>query len=149
MSKNLKNVPWDGTVGSVPAADANNVITITTGAELAALAVEVNDNSNDYTGYTILLGDDIDLNNQAWRPIGLFWAYGDQRDRAFRGTFDGANRSITNLYVNLEDTDGYGETAALFGYIDFPAASGKGIKEVKTTPEEKAEEEAAALGLSG
>lgn len=139
---------WDGTVGTVP-TPVNGVITITTGAQLAAFRNAVN-NGNDYANYTIRLGDDIDLNNNEWEPIGRFNAYGHTNNRAFRGIFDGAGHSITGLNVNNDDNnyDARGETAALFGYIDYPSTS-KAAAARSMTPADKAALDAAALGLTG
>ena len=139
---------WDGTVGTVP-TPVNGVITITTGAQLAAFRNAVN-NGNDYANYTIRLGDDIDLNNNEWEPIGRFNAYGHTNNRAFRGIFDGAGHKIIRLNV-INDNDNYdtrGETAALFGYIDYPATT-KTAAARSMTPADKAALDAAALGLTG
>ncbi|WP_418504973.1 Synerg-CTERM sorting domain-containing protein [Cloacibacillus evryensis] len=107
---------WEGDVGTVPSADVNNVITITTGAQLAGLASAVNSGTT-YAGYTVRLDDDIDLDENPWTPIGYFIAYW-ATNRPFKGTFDGAGHSITNLKVAITNT-AYGQTAALFGYIDY------------------------------
>lgn len=136
---------WDGTTGTVP-TPVNGVITITTGAQLAAFRNAVN-NGNDYANYTIRLGDDINLNNNEWTPIGRFYAYGDSRNRAFRGIFDGVGYSITGLNVNITNTN-QGETAALFGYIDYPTDS-KAAAARSMTPADKAALDAATLGLTG
>ncbi len=139
---------WDGTTGTVP-TPVNGVITITTGAQLAAFRNAVN-NGNDYANYTIRLGDDINLNNNEWEPIGRFNAYGHTNNRAFKGIFDGAGYSITGLNVrNTKDNFNVrGETAALFGYIDYPSNS-KASAARSMTPADKAALDAAALGLTG
>ena len=139
---------WDGTTGTVP-TPVNGVITITTGAQLAAFRNAVN-NGNDYANYTIRLGDDINLNNHEWEPIGRFNAYGHTNNRAFKGIFDGAGYSITGLNVrNTKDNFNVrGETAALFGYIDYPSNS-KASAARSMTPADKAALDAAALGLTG
>ncbi len=146
---------WDGTVGTVPAA-SNNVITITTGAQLAALAASVN-SGTDYAAYTVRLGDDINLNNLAWTPIGRFFQYPsawvpNPGNKAFSGIFDGAGHTISGLNVNLTTTVGYGQTAALFGYIDFPAAASSAkitARATSVTAASKAAADAADLGLVG
>lgn len=147
---------WDGTVGTVPAA-SNNVITITTGAQLAGFAAAVN-GGTDYAAYTVRLGDDINLDGLSWTPIGIFFKYSspwasETRNRAFCGIFDGAGHSITGLNV-VNNNDNYndrGETAGLFGYIDFPAvaAARSAAKTAAVTPVAKAQADAAALGLVG
>ena len=142
---------WNGTIGTVP-DNSGGVITITTGAQLAALAQSVN-NGESYAGQTIQLGDDINLNEHEWTPIGRFFNYGNAQNRAFSGTFDGAGHKITNMKVenNAENWNARGETAALFGYIDFPAANA--ARAMSAAPsisaEAMAQADAAALGLSG
>ena len=146
---------WDGTVGIVP-APVNNVITITTGAQLAAVATQVNAgtaDANTFNGKTIRLANDVNLNGHDWTPIGCFFNYGNANNRAFCGVFDGAGYTISGLSVtnNQANWSTRGETAALFGYIDFPAASAKSApaKASAVTPAAMAAADVSALGLSG
>lgn len=46
---------------------------------------------NTYEGKTVTLGADIDLDNMPWSPIS-----------GFKGTFNGNNKTISNLYVAVE-----------------------------------------------
>jgi len=144
---------WNGTVGTVP-AEVNGVITITTGAQLAAFRDAVN-SGNNYANYTIRLGDDINLANHTWTPIGYFTAYwAPQNNRAFKGTFDGAGHTIRGLNVVNPSN---GETAALFGYIDFVESNGSSNPYITREMQETtvggiwgaAYEEALARGLTG
>lgn len=97
-----KLAPWTGEVSAVP-AEVNGVITITTGAELAALAADVN-SGNSYEGKTIQLGADINLNDVAWTPIGTSAC-------PFKGTFIGTGYTISNLYAVGKDGVGlFGRT---------------------------------------
>ena len=93
---------WDGTAGTVPDA-VEGVITITTAEQLAAVAAAVN-GGNDYSGVTIKLGADLDLNGQNWTPIG-------NNTNQFKGTFDGDNHTISNLTIT-----GSNSYVGLFGY---------------------------------
>ncbi|MDY2984947.1 MAG: Ig-like domain-containing protein [Synergistes jonesii] len=150
---NAVNV-WDGTTGTVP-QPAGGVIMITTGAQLAAFRDAVN-NGNNYANYVIRLGDDINLNNIEWKPIGRFFNYPgyylnpNPDNKAFSGIFDGAGHSITGLKVNntAGNFNDRGETAALFGYIDYPASS-KATAARSMTAADKAALDAAELGLTG
>lgn len=72
-----------------------NSITITSAAELALLAYNVNYGSQTYNGYTITLGDNINLAGHTWEPIG----YGLSGTSGFHGTFDGAGKVISNMEV--------------------------------------------------
>lgn len=59
---------------------------------------------DSFSGKTITLATDIDLNGLNWTPIGNW-------DNAFEGTFDGNGYTIKNLYVNDATLEG----AGLFG----------------------------------
>ncbi len=97
-----EEAPWTGEMGELP-AEVNGAITITTGAELAALAADVN-SGNSYEGKTIKLGADINLNDVAWTPIGTSAC-------PFKGTFIGTGYTISNLYAVGKDGVGlFGRT---------------------------------------
>ncbi len=66
--------------------------TLTTAEQLAGLAKLVNE-GNTFSGKTIKLGADIDLKNIEWTPIGM-------ADKAFNGTFDGQEHTVSNLVIN-------------------------------------------------
>ena len=88
---------------------------ISTAAELAGLAKLVNDGESQ-SGIYFELTDDIDLQNKLWTPIGYVvspgaWIGG--KSLPFKGNFNGNNHVVSNLYINLPDTDGVG----LFGNI--------------------------------
>ncbi|MGI6497421.1 MAG: hemoblobin-interacting domain-containing protein [Oscillospiraceae bacterium] len=93
---------WDGVTVTEVTPDGD-VYTIHTAAELAWVAQQVND-GNDFGGKTVVLAQDIDLNNQVWTPIG-------DATHAFAGTFDGASKNITGLSI----TNTAGSYHALFG----------------------------------
>ncbi|MBO5241020.1 MAG: DUF3737 family protein [Clostridia bacterium] len=77
------------------------------------LAKSVNEDGKTYVNETVKLTADIDLENEAWTPIGKD---GDQQNgKAFYGTFDGNDKTISNLYINLS-TRAY-QAAGLFGSI--------------------------------
>lgn len=67
---------------------------LTTSSQLAGLAKLVN-NGNSFSGKTIKLGADIDLNNQEWIPIGT-------SDKSFSGSFDGQGHTISNLKITRD-----------------------------------------------
>lgn len=79
-------------------------VTISTPEQLAALSEEVT-NGNKYKGYTITLTNDIDLGGKPWTPIG-------GTGKNFQGSFDGANHTISNLFIDMKDADDVG----LFGF---------------------------------
>ena len=72
--------------------------------QLAGLAYLVS-NGNNFSGKTITLGNDIDLGNEEWMPIGT-------ASTPFAGTFDGHEYTISNLKVT-EQTSYVG----LFGNV--------------------------------
>ena len=113
--------PWDGSVGKVPEADKEGVITITTAAELAAFAADVN-RGTTYSGKTVKLGADINLGNVAWTAIG------DCESRNyFQGTFDGQGHTIYNLNVDYSTDASEHATAGLFGWVDAAMATVKNV----------------------
>ena len=60
---------WDGVTVSAPAIVDGEYI-ITTGAELAWVANQVNSGKNDFAGKKVLIASDIRLANFEWTPIG-------------------------------------------------------------------------------
>lgn len=74
------------------------------------LAEQVN-GGNNFSGKTITLTADIDLENADWTPIG---SNPDSATLRFNGIFDGTGRTISNLNVN---TTVDGVPAGLFGAV--------------------------------
>lgn len=93
---------------------------ITNGAELAKIAVDVNNNDytkrTAYSGVYFRLENDIDLSAHSWNPIGVFTLYlgGATTSNSFNGFLDGNDKKITELIVD-ETTDK--SSAGLFGNI--------------------------------
>lgn len=89
------------TMGTVAFAEESTVsadLEIGTAEELIAFAKDVNENKNEYSGKTVVLTADIDLEGSEanlWTPIG---ASGDSVPK-FKGTFDGLDHTIKKLYV--------------------------------------------------
>ena len=65
-----------------------------------------------YSEETVSLGADINLNNEAWTPIG---PNADDDGKKFKGTFDGGNYTISNL--NVKTKTGY-TAAGFFGALN-------------------------------
>lgn len=124
-----ENTPWEGGIattiineGGNNGQDTDHPILIATAGELAYLAQQTNsggeelkltngDEISEYTNFQGLyfqLTEDIDLNNKEWLLIG------SSADVAFKGNFDGNNKTISNLYINTSTYD----YAGVFGYID-------------------------------
>ena len=104
---------WDGSSEEPETApdDANKYL-ITTPAELAWVAEQVNSRTEYFEGKTVLLMNDIDLYGSNWTPVGNVTAYPTV---TFKGTFDGQNHTISNLTAS-DDAAGYA-AAGLFGSI--------------------------------
>ena len=104
-ANNLEDEPyyvqiWDGTSVSEPALDTTTqTYTITKPSELAWLASV---DTDQLANKTILLAEDIDLNNEYWTPIGT-------SDKPFNGTFDGNGKTIYELATG-------GDYAAFIAY---------------------------------
>lgn len=63
--------------------------------------------SENFNGWTLSLGNSIDLENSEWKPI-----------RSFAGAFDGKGYEITGLNVNYTDDDFNSKTAGMFEKLD-------------------------------
>ena len=72
---------------------------------------KVNNYGNSFSGKTVLLDADIDLQNQNWTPVGQTGA------TQFLGTFDGQGKTIKNLTVETVDT-GEHYSSGLFGWLN-------------------------------
>ena len=77
---------------------------ISTAEELAGLAKLVN-LGYTFRGKTVVLINDIDLENKEWTPIGK------SLEKSFQGTFEGGWHTVSNLKVT-----GANENVGLFGY---------------------------------
>lgn len=125
---------WDGSIatdfGGGSGTQANPYL-IYTGAQLAYLASTTNRGTN-YSGKYFKLMNDIDLNNINWTPIGKGGQSDDDNSSSsyiFKGTFDGNNCKITNLYINQSSL----MKVALFGSIANATIKSLGIEEASVT----------------
>ena len=84
--------------------DATRTYYLYSVAGLEWLSTETNTNNNNFSGYTVKLTSDVDLNHVAWTPIG--------QSNTFKGTFDGGNNTISNLTVSGDNTN-----VGLFGQV--------------------------------
>lgn len=100
---------WNGTTVE-PGKDASGVYQIGTAEELAWLAAEINNPSNNSQSYSAVLTADIDLGYRPWTPIGCYVDW--QSNHPYRGVFDGQGHTVSGLYVTAL-SNGY---AGLFGY---------------------------------
>lgn len=86
--------------------------------QLAKLAKDINSGIADQE-YThnqeyFLLGNDIDLSAYRWIPIGSGTSTSSSSFHSFTGYFDGANKTISGLYVD-ESSEKF--SAGLFGHV--------------------------------
>ena len=88
-------------------------------------ANEVNVNKNAFNGEIVKLTANIDLNNEAWTPVGQTGA------TTFNGVFDGQNYTISNLNVNSAAQTGKHYSSGLFGWVESHTAGRGHIKNVK------------------
>ena len=99
---------WDGKTATEPAKDASGVYQISSGAELAWFAQQVNKSGN--TKISAVLTSDIDLAGFEWTPIG-------NNSKKFGGSFDGQGHKISNLFINYIGTNTQSPYMGLFGYV--------------------------------
>lgn len=97
----VKAVQGNATVEQ-PASDENTLY-VYNASDMKLFAHSVN-KGNNFSGKTVMMMSDIDLNNEAWTPIG-------NSTNKFQGTFDGNGKTVSNLYA-VKDS-GY---IGLFGY---------------------------------
>ncbi len=76
--------------------------------KLAGFDRLVNEEGKDFEGKAIQLADDIDLTGYDWTPIGEY------SGRPFRGSFDGAGYTVSNITMD-SSADEY---TGFFGYVD-------------------------------
>lgn len=114
---------WESYADTSWYSDSGDEFILMTAEELAGLATLVDD-GNTFEGKTVKLGRDIDLyavdengNSVCFEPIGSY-----RNDKAFKGTFDGQNHTITNLNQNtwtLNNGYYYGDLGlGLFGLVE-------------------------------
>ena len=85
---------------------------ISSAEELFAFAKAVNEEGKSFSGQTVFLTADIDLNNAAWTPIGQTGA------TQFRGIFDGNDYTISNLNIDSYAQTGANYSSGLFGWLN-------------------------------
>ena len=114
---------WDGSYDLDWYNTTDTTFTLTTAEQLAGFGVIVdggyyttNDEGekvwnevpcDNFSGKTVKLATDIDLDGKLFNPIGGGWAYNG--GNTFNGTFDGDNHTIYNLYVNGWELDATGD----------------------------------------
>ena len=102
---------WDGTVETSWYDSEESIYKIETSEQLAGLVKLVNENGETFEDKTIILMNDIDLDNRLWTPIG---PNADAKEK-FQGTFDGNGKVIRNLKINQEAAY---KAAGLFGALN-------------------------------
>ena len=78
-------------------------------ADMQWLADKVNTGAEYFDGKTVMLANDIDLNNIEWTPIGT-------EVNNFKGTFEGNNKVIKNLTIKVTEAKEGKAYIGLFGY---------------------------------
>ena len=102
-----------------------SVYTIYSATGLKWFANEVNVNKNSFSGKTVKLAKDIDLQNEIWTPIGQTGV------ATFNGVFDGQDYTISNLNVDSSAQTGKHYSSGLFGWVESHTAGHGHLKNVK------------------
>ena len=101
--------------GYVVAQSTSDNLTINNVNQLMQFAASVN-NGNNYSGKTITLNRNIDLNNKEWTPIG------QKSGNKFSGVFDGNNFKVEGMTISntteIQNSDTFDGYAAFFGAIN-------------------------------
>ncbi|WFE83342.1 GLUG motif-containing protein [Parabacteroides chongii] len=120
-----KDGVWNGEVAkNLEPVDEDGIIYhISTAAQLAKLAELVNDGEDNFEGKTVILQNNIVLNEKVldkdgnlqgddelkdWAPIG------NNYDKSFKGTFDGNGYKVSGVYIEYSGISGY---LGLFGCL--------------------------------
>ena len=85
---------------------------ISTKEQLFAFAKAVNEGGNKFSGLTVFMNADVDLENALWTPVGQTGA------TEFRGVFDGDGHTIKNLNVDSSAQTGEHYSSGLFGWAE-------------------------------
>ena len=104
-------IKWDGTATEEVVPNAEGIYEISTGAQLAWLAQQVN-SKNVFSGETVMLTADIDLDEQEWTPIGKNFR---KNGKSFQGTFDGNGHIVTGLKISSGNADNVGLFGPIYG----------------------------------
>lgn len=116
---------WNGSIAtSFTWGDGtqNNPYLISSGAELAYLAAQVN-NGTTYSGMYFKIINNINLNNNPWVPIG-------NATNSFCGNIDGQGFSILNAIVNVNIIEGQTGAYGIFGSLSGNATNNAVIKNI-------------------
>ena len=102
--------------------DEENAIRVSTPEELVSIS-EISNGLNgydafDFSGYTILMIQDIDMRGIEWTPIGMGSYSFDIDDitadsKCFKGTIDGLDHTISNLKISIDG----GRTTGFIGFL--------------------------------
>lgn len=104
-------IKWDGESTKEVEPNDKGIYEISTGAQLAWLAAQVN-NKNVFSGKTVMLTADIDLGEQEWTPIGVNFR---RNGKSFQGTFDGNGHIVTGLKISSGNADNMGLFGPIYG----------------------------------
>lgn len=104
---------WDGKERRVPKTDEKGTFLITSGAELAWFADQVNQGK---TKINASLENDIELNT--FNSYHNWVIIGDSLEHPFQGTFDGKGHNIGYLWVEITQEHPEKRYAGVFGVID-------------------------------
>ena len=123
-----KNLGWFNEINKTTGAETRNFekkITVTDGVGWTEteylisnangmfwFANEVNVNKNTFNGKVVKLVADIDLKNQAWTPVGQTGA------TQFMGTFDGNDKTVSNLSIDKTAEGGGNYSSGVFGWLN-------------------------------
>ncbi len=94
LTATFTEVPvWDGKTTSEPLG--SDVLLVYTPAELAWVADQANNQSNNFAGKTVILMNNLDMSNQLWTPIA-----------SFAGTFNANCKTVSNISSIFAENSG-------------------------------------------
>jgi len=113
----ILSLKWDGTSTAELTQIDENTYAIYSAPQLAGFAAAVNASTpTSFAGKTVILMNDIDLDDKSWTPIGDDYDNWNVAGKGFQGTFDGNGKTISNLKVVC--LNGGNSFAGLFGVVN-------------------------------
>ena len=117
---------WNGSIATSftwgEGTQANPYL-ISSGAELAYLATQVNNGTTTFTGVYFKLINNINLNNNPWTPIG-------NATNSFCGQIDGQGFIISNTIITVNIVEGQTGAYGIFGSMSGTASRNAIIKNI-------------------
>ena len=96
---------------------SSGIYEISTADGLMWFADQVNTKGDSFAGKTVKLMADIDMSGKSWVPVGQPEQFGGAKAQ-FNGTFDGNNKTVSNLSIPAREGMPGNYATGFFGWLD-------------------------------